>query len=118
MATLFDMANELRHLEVSLEQNVHRLLEVYGKKIVDRASSTHRYNNRTGDLSNAQYYDIRTTKTEKILQLFLANPNSKAFNYASIIHNGSRKWSPDKFLEDAILYYLPMLEKELSELDK
>jgi HK97 gp10 family phage protein len=89
-----EVVDGLHQASRGLAESVERDLKGVAQKIQAEARAKHRYRNRTGSLRNA---------TEALVHQYTlsAQIDDASAPHGKYIHDGTRRWSPDQFLQNA-----------------
>lgn len=90
-----DIDRQLRSDQEAIERAIKGAQSEVGRLISDYAKTHHRYTRRTGRLARATQY--RTSRD--ITEVFI---NQAMAKYGSRIHEGSKGWGADPFIDEAV----------------
>jgi HK97 gp10 family phage protein len=91
---------------------IDRALTKIALIIEKEAKYNHKYRSRTGNLT-------RATQVRRIKDSIQAFINDTQAKYGKYVHDGTSKWSPDPFIDNAIKNNRTLIEKIIvEELDK
>ena len=88
----FKMNFNAKTLNEKIENGIANAIDILAPKLINYAKDNHRYENRTGNLSES----IDINKLRNGLELYASA------TYGKFIHNGFKSWYPDPWLEDTI----------------
>jgi hypothetical protein len=80
-------------IDIAIKQAIAEMEPV----LEQTAQTSHRYNNRTGNL-------MRATKVDANKYSLKAYIDDKTASYGKFINNGFKSWQPDPFISNAIDY--------------
>jgi len=91
-----------------IEEGLAEALKTASTLISNEAKSNHRYRSRSGNLKRA----TKTKSTKESIQAYIDEAMAR---YGKYIHNGSRSWAPDEFVEDAIKNNLDKIDRLIAD---
>ena len=79
-----------------MEKHVYAALKRVASEIAEEAKASHRYRNRTGNLTRSVRYWVK--KAEQKMAVYASESQAP---YAKYVIGGHRTWAPDPFIEAA-----------------
>ena len=95
-----------KSLDKDISKNVNIALTKIGIKVSNEAKRAHQYQNGTGNLRAATTYWLNKSLSK--LRVFIDEDKA---DYGKYIHNGFKGWSPDRFIDNAILKHRVWINK-------
>jgi len=100
-------ADELRRLPDIIRERLNLAFKEISEVIVQRASTVHRFQSRTGKLVSS----IKSDYTDTGVRAYLDTGVAK---YATYVHEGQRSWAPDPFLTNSFNAMVPRIDDEIN----
>ena len=107
-STVFDF--DARGVNKALASHIYRAMKKIAPEIALEAKASHRYKNRTGNLTRSTKWWVRKAELR-----FAVYASQAMAPYSKYIIGGTRHWAPDPYIEAAFQRNQSYIDSELSK---